>query len=119
MVTNGDFSGGGITDGTLFGQAEGETRVSVSADGDAWFLLNPELAPVLDAYFPTDGGGDFSLPVNPILAKGDFAEGGLAKFTELYAGSGGGSAGMRAGKPGLGGQTSLRGAEAERDEESS
>ena len=91
MVTNGDFSGGGITDGTLFGQAEGETRVSVSTDGDAWFLLNPELAPVLDAYFPTDGGGDFSLPVNPVLAKGDFAEGGLAKFTELYAGSGGGS----------------------------
>ena len=91
MVTNGDFSGGGITDGTLFGQAEGETRVSVSADGDAWFLLNPELAPVLDSYFPTDGGGDFSLPVNPVLAKGDFAEGGLARFTELYAGSGGGS----------------------------
>ncbi|SVA83394.1 uncharacterized protein METZ01_LOCUS136248, partial [marine metagenome] len=91
MVTNGDFSGGGITDGTLFGQAEGETRVSVSTDGDAWFLLNPELAPVLDAYFPTDGGGDFSLPVNPVLAKGDFAEGGLEKFTELYAGSGGGS----------------------------
>ena len=91
VVTNGDFSGGGITDGTLFGQAEGETRVSVSTDGDAWFLLNPELAPVLDAYFPTDGGGDFSLPVNPVLAKGDFAEGGLAKFTELYAGSGGGS----------------------------
>ena len=90
-ITNGDFSGGGITDGTLFGQADGKTRVSVSADGDAWFVLNPEQAPKLDAYYPTDGAGDFGLPVNPALAKGDFAGAGLARFSELYAGSGGGT----------------------------
>ena len=90
-ITNGDFGGGGITDGTLFGQADGETRVSVSADGDAWFVLDPKRAPAFDAYHPTDGGGDFGLPVNPALAKGDFAAGGLAKFTELYDGSGGGT----------------------------
>ena len=90
-ITNGDFGGGGITDGTLFGQADGETRVSVSADGDAWFVLDPKRAPAFDAYHPTDGSGDFGLPVNPALAKGDFAAGGLAMFTELYDGSGGGT----------------------------
>ena len=90
-ITNGDFSGGGITDGALFGQADGETRVSVSADGEAWFVLDPKRAPGFDGYHPTDGGGDFGLPVNPALAKGDFAAGGLAKFSELYDGSGGGT----------------------------
>ncbi len=90
-ITNGDFGGGGITDGTLFAQADGETRVSVSADGDAWFMLDPKRAPAFDAYHPTDGSGDFGVPVNPALAKGDFAAGGLAKFTELYDGSGGGT----------------------------
>jgi hypothetical protein len=90
-VTNGDFGGDGITDGTLFGQADGETRVSVSADGDGWFMLDPKRAPAFDAYHPTDGSGDFGLPVNPALAKGDFAAGGLVKFTELYDGSGGGT----------------------------
>ena len=54
-------------------------------------MLNPEQAPAFDAYHPTDGGGDFGLPVNPVLAKGDFAGGGLAKLAELYAGSGGGT----------------------------
>ncbi len=90
-ITNGDFGGGGITDGTLFGQADGETRVSVSADGDAWFVLDPKRAPAFDAYHPTDGSGDFGVPVNPALAKGDFAAGDLAKFTELYDGAGGGT----------------------------
>jgi hypothetical protein len=90
-ITNGDFSGGGITDGTLFGQADGETRVSVSVDGEAWFTLDSEQSPAFDAYHPTDGAGDFGMPVNPALAKGDFAGGALPKFTELYAGSGGGT----------------------------
>jgi hypothetical protein len=90
-ISNGDFGGGGITDGTLFGQADGETRVSVSADGDAWFVLDPKRAPAFDAYHPTDGSGDFGLPVNPALASGDFAGGGLPEFTELYDDSGGGT----------------------------
>ena len=90
-ITNGDFGGGGITDGTLFGQGDGETRVSVSADGHAWFVLDPKRAPAFDSYHPTDGSGDFGVPVNPALGKGDFAAGGLAKFTELYDGSGGGT----------------------------
>ena len=90
-ITNGDFSGDGITDGTLFGQADGKTRVSVSVDGDTWFTLNPEQAPMLDTYCPTDGSGDFGLPINPALGMADFVGGGLSRFAELYAGSGGGT----------------------------
>jgi len=90
-ITNGDFSGGGITDGTLFGQTDGGTRVSVSADGEGWFVLNPDQAPTFDAWHPTDGDGDFGLPLNPALANVDFAGGGLAKLAQLYAGSGGGT----------------------------
>ena len=90
-ITNGDFSGGGITDGTLFGQADGETRVSVSVDGEVWFELDPKRAPAFDAYHPTAGSGDFGLPVNPDLAKSDFAGGGLSTLTRLYDGSGGGT----------------------------
>jgi len=90
-IINGDFSGGGITDGTLFGQDSDGTRVSVSADGEAWLRLDPEQASAFDGYHPTDGAGDFGLPVDPVLAKAAFADGGLAKFNELYAGSGGGT----------------------------
>jgi len=90
-ITNGDFSGGGITDGTLFGQTDGETRVSVSVDGEVWFELDPKRAPAFDAYHPTAGGGDFGLPVHPALAKSDFAGSGLATLTRLYDGSGGGT----------------------------
>jgi len=90
-ITNGDFTGVGITDGMLFGSAGGKTRVWVSVDGESWFVLDPEQTPAFDTYYPTDGEGDFGLPVNPELGKGDFAGCGLAKFTELYAGSGGGT----------------------------
>ena len=90
-ITNGKFDGGGITDGSLFGHAEGETRVSVSMDGSAWFVLDSELAPKLDTYYPTDGSGDFGVPMKPELAADHFAEAGLVKLSELYAGSAGGA----------------------------
>jgi hypothetical protein len=90
IITNGDFTGGGVTDGSLFGNAVGETRVSVSADGSTFFLLDPTRAPIVDALFPTDGSGDFTLPVDPRVIASDFAGRGLAGIRELYAGSGGG-----------------------------
>ncbi|MBL9138043.1 MAG: PEP-CTERM sorting domain-containing protein [Verrucomicrobiales bacterium] len=91
MITNGDFTGGGITDGSMFGSAAGETRVSVSADGSTFYLLDPARAPIVDGLFPTDGGGDFTRPVNPSLTAADFSARGLAGIRELYAGSGGGT----------------------------
>lgn len=90
-ITNGNFSGGGITDGTLFGANPGATRVSVSADNVTYFPLSPSLAPGVDTYFPTDGAGDFSRPLNPLLRGTDFSGKDLAGLRSLYAGSGGGA----------------------------
>lgn len=92
LITNGDYTGGGSTDGSLFGQAEpGSTRVEVSPDNQNWYLLNPSLAPVVDGLFPTDGEGDFSVPVNPALTATDFDGLGLDGIRQLYAGSAGGA----------------------------
>lgn len=91
LIVNGEYTGGGITDGSLFGAAEGPTRVSVSTDGLSYYLLDPALAPTVDQWFPTDGAGDFSVPVRPDLSDLDFAGRDLAGIRELYAGSGGGT----------------------------
>jgi hypothetical protein len=92
LITNGDYTGGGITDGSLLGAAEpGSTRVEVSADGAVFHELNPSLAPVVDGLFPTDGAGDFSRPMDPSLGADDFDGLGLAETRALYAGSAGGT----------------------------
>ena len=91
IITNGNFSGGGITDGSLFGNNPGATRVSVSRDNVTYYQLNPLLAPVVDGLFPTDGAGDFYRPVNPSLTNSDFGGKDLAGIRSLYGGSGGGT----------------------------
>lgn len=91
IITNGDFTGGGITDGSIFGGGLAEAKVSVSSDGVQFFTLDGSLAPVLDALFPTDGSGDFTRPVNPGLSYSDFSGLGLDGIRNLYAGSGGGA----------------------------
>ena len=92
VITNGNFSGGGITDGSVFGHNAGSTRVSVSADNVTYYQLNPALAPVADGLFPTDGSGNYNAPVNPSLTRGDFAGQGLSGIRALYDGSAGGTA---------------------------
>ena len=91
VITNGDFSGGGITDGSLFGFNTGAALVSVSADGQNYFTLNPALAPIVDAMFPTDGSGNFHQPVDPKLHAADFGGKDLGGIHALYGGSGGGA----------------------------
>lgn len=92
IITNGNFLGGGITDGSLFGNNPGATRVSVSADNLTYYQLNPPLAPVVvDGMFPTDGTGNFQLPANPLLTGSDFAGLGLSGIRSLYNGSAGGT----------------------------
>lgn len=91
LITNGDFSGGGLTDGSLFGDSTGVTRVSVSTDGTRFLTLDPGVAPKIDGLFPTDGSGDFARPVDPALTAPDFAGLGLDGIRALYAGSGGGT----------------------------
>ncbi|MBI3849452.1 MAG: hypothetical protein HY298_04045 [Verrucomicrobia bacterium] len=90
-ITNGNFSGGGITSGALGGNNTGATRVEVSADGVNWFTLNPALAPTADNVFPTDGLGDPRLPVNPTLTGSSFGGLGLTGIRALYNGSAGGT----------------------------
>jgi len=79
------------TSGFLGGANEGSTRISVSADGQTFYALNPALASVVDTWFPTDGQGDFGMPVNPVLGAEDFAGRNLTGVRQLYDGSGGGT----------------------------
>ena len=65
--------------------------MEVSADGTAWFTLNPALAPTADNLYPTDGLGDPGVPVDPALVAGNFAGLGLAGIRGLYQGSAGGT----------------------------
>jgi len=91
VITNGDYSGGGITDGSLFSHNTGATRVWVSADNLNYYLLNPSFAPVVDGLAPTDAAGDFTRSINPVLTQNDFAGRGLPGIRSLYDGSGGGT----------------------------
>jgi hypothetical protein len=85
------FVGEPATDGSLFANNNGLSRVSVSADGTNFFLLNTNLAPQVDNLFPPDGTGNAQLPVNPALTGDSFAGATLAGIRSLYAGSGGGA----------------------------
>ena len=93
IITNGDFSGGGITDGSLFGDNPngGGTLVSVSADGLNFFRLDPSRARGIDGLYPTDAGGNPLIPVNPALTKAAFAGQDLAGIRSRYNGSAGGT----------------------------
>src|SRR5262249_19418512 len=90
VITNGNYSGGGITDGSVYGIGA-STSIKVSADGVSWYTLNPALAPNLGGLFPTDGAGDPELPANPALMGRDFAALGLSGIRSLYGGSAGGT----------------------------
>jgi hypothetical protein len=89
VITNGNFSGGGVTDGSLFGSSAGPTRVSVSADNQTYYELSG--APTVDGLYPTLGSGDPSRPVAPTLTLGSFSGAGLPELERLYDGSAGGT----------------------------
>ena len=79
------------TDGSLFGDSTGRTRVSVSLDGIHFFELNPVFAPAVDSFPPTDGSGNFQVPLAANLSQADFAGATLESIRQLYNGSGGGA----------------------------
>jgi hypothetical protein len=86
----------GQTDGVLFSTAygvPGVSKVFASADGVSFFELRPPsgVAATADTLFPTDGTGNFGVPVNPSLTNSDFANLTLAGIRTLYDGSAGGT----------------------------
>ena len=90
-LTTYDWIGTPATDGSLFAQNTGLTRVWVSRDGLNYFVLNPNIAPQVDNLFPTDGAGDFHIPVTPNITQQDFAGLTLEEIRTVYQGSAGGA----------------------------
>ncbi len=91
VIINGDYSGGGITDGSVFGHDPSVVRVSVATADGPWLTLDPALAPPIEGLFPTDGAGDFTRAVNPALGSSHFSGLGIAGIRLAYDGSAGGT----------------------------
>jgi hypothetical protein len=88
---NYNYIGTPATDGSMFAAAGGSTRVSVSADGVKFFPLDPARAPSAAGLYPTDGEGDFSIPVDPAISVARISGASLADLRRYYGGSGGGA----------------------------
>jgi hypothetical protein len=90
-LTTFNWIGVPATDGSLFAANDGVSRVSVSRDGIVFYELRVPTAAVVDRLFPTDGTGDFHIPLAPQVTQADFAGTTLDQMRSIYHGSGGGA----------------------------
>ncbi|HUA66916.1 MAG TPA: PEP-CTERM sorting domain-containing protein [Candidatus Saccharimonadales bacterium] len=90
FVANGGSGQNETTSGSLY-YHPASILVQVSADDLNWFTLNSSLAPQPGEWFPSYGGGNPLIPVDPSLATTDFAGMTLGQIESLYAGSAGGT----------------------------
>ena len=79
------------TDGALFNPNSGTQKMSVSSDGKTWYVLDPARSPKVDHYYPTDGSGDFGIPMSASLQPAEFSGKTLDEIRQLYRGSAGGT----------------------------
>jgi hypothetical protein len=91
FIQNGGSGQSATTSGSLFFH-QNSALIQVSEDDVNWYTLNPALAPVPGEWFPTYGGGNPLLPVDPsLMNSADFAGLTLAQVESLYNGSAGGT----------------------------
>jgi len=90
FIASGGSGQNETTSGSLF-YHPASTLIQVSADGVNWYTLNPMLAPQPGEWFPSYGGGNPQIPVNPALATTNFAGMTLGQIESLYNGSAGGT----------------------------
>lgn len=90
FVANGGSGLNETTSGSLF-YHPATTLIQVSPDDVNWYTLNPTLAPQPGEWFPSYGGGNPLIPVNPALSTTDFAGMTLGQIETLYDGSAGGT----------------------------
>lgn len=90
-LTTFNWIGTPATDGSLLGNNSGASLVSVSRDGISYYPLDPSKAPAVDGLAPTDGAGDFHIPIDPTLTEEDFAGLTLEQIRAVYQESAGGS----------------------------
>jgi hypothetical protein len=91
FVVNGGSGQSATTSGSVFFH-QNSALIQVSQDDVNWYTLNPALAPVPGEWFPTYGGGNPVLPMDPSLMNStDFAGLTLAQVESLYNGSAGGT----------------------------
>jgi hypothetical protein len=83
--------GNPATDGSLFNPNLGTQRISVSSDGKTWYVVDAARSAKVDHYYPTDGSGDFGIPMSTSLQPAEFSGKTLDQIRELYRGSAGGT----------------------------
>jgi hypothetical protein len=90
FVANGGSGQNETTSGSLFYHAA-TMLIQVSPDDVNWYMLNPSLAPQAGEWFPSYGGGNPQIPMNPALMSTSFAGDTLGEIESLYDGSAGGT----------------------------